>query len=89
MGTCSLLEVVASYMYRLSSHAANVHICNDEVSSDSFLSKLGIRDLDVVIHISRMRWFGHVERSTGWIAEVRKTNCSSTEETRHVKEYMG
>ena len=21
---------------------------------------------------SRMRWFGHVEHSTGWIAEVRK-----------------
>ena len=21
-----------------------------------------------------MRWFGHVERSTGWIAEVRKLN---------------
>ena len=23
---------------------------------------------------SRMRWFGHVERSTGWIAKVRKLN---------------
>ena len=23
---------------------------------------------------SRMRWFGHVERSTGWIAKVRKPN---------------
>ena len=21
-----------------------------------------------------MRWFGHVERSTGWISEVRKLN---------------
>ena len=41
-------------------------ICNvkakDEVSSDSLLSKLGIQDLDVVLRISRMRWFGHVER---------------------------
>ena len=49
-------------------------ICNvrakDEVSSNSLLKKLGIQDLDV----SRMRWFGHVERSTGWIAEVRKLN---------------
>ena len=58
---------------------AMIHwICNvrakDEVSSDSFLTKLGIQDLDVVLRTSRMRWFGHVERSTGWIAEVRKLN---------------
>ena len=25
-------------------------------------------------HISRIRWLGHVERSTGWIAEVSKLN---------------
>ena len=53
-------------------------ICNvrakDEVSSDSLLTKLGIQDLDEVLRTSRMRWFGHVERSTGWIAEVRKLN---------------
>ena len=53
-------------------------ICNvktkDEVSSDSLLSKLGIQDLDVVLCTSRMRWFGHVERSTGWIAKVSKLN---------------
>ena len=24
--------------------------------------------------ISRIRWLGHVERSTGWIAEVSKLN---------------
>ena len=28
----------------------------------------------MVLCTSRMRWFGHVERSTGWIAEVRKMN---------------
>ena len=53
-------------------------ICNvkskDEVSSDSLLSMLGIKDLDVVLRTSRMRWFGHVERSTGWIAKVHKLN---------------
>ena len=58
---------------------AMIHwICNvkakDEVSSDSLLTKLGIRDLNVVLCTSRMRWFGHVEHSTGWIAEVRKLN---------------
>ena len=49
-------------------------ICNvmakDEVSSDFLLSKLGIQDLDKVLRTSRMRWFGHIERSTGWIAKV-------------------
>ena len=53
-------------------------MCNvkakDEVSSDSLLSKLGIQDLDVVLCTSRMRWFGHVERSIGWIAKVHKLN---------------
>ena len=58
---------------------AMIHwICNvrakDEVSSDSLLTKLGIQDFDVVLRTSRMRWFGHAERSTGWIAEVRKLN---------------
>ena len=53
-------------------------ICNvkakDEVSSDSLLTKLGIQDLDVVLNTGRMRWFGNVERSAGWISEVRKLN---------------
>ena len=44
-------------------------ICNvkasDEVSSDSLLSKLGLQDIDVVLRSSRMRWYGHVERSKG------------------------
>ena len=26
------------------------------------------------LHTSRIRWLGHVERSTGWIAEVSKLN---------------
>ena len=45
----------------------------DKVSSDSLLSKLGIQDLDVELRTSK-RWFGHVERSTGWITEVSKLN---------------
>ena len=47
---------------------------NDEVSSDSLLSKLGLQNIDVVLRSSRMRWYGHVERSKGWIAQVRKLN---------------
>ena len=41
-------------------------------SKDSLLSKPGIQDLDAEPRISRIRWLGHVERSTGWIAEVAK-----------------
>ena len=47
---------------------------NDEISSDSLLSKLGLQDIDVVLRSSRMRWYGHVERSKGWIAQVRNLN---------------
>ena len=28
----------------------------------------------MVLRTRRVRWFGHVERSTGWTAEVRKLN---------------
>ena len=53
-------------------------VCNvrakDEVSSDTLLAGLGIRDLDVVLRTGGMGWFGHVERSTGWIPEVRRLN---------------
>ena len=47
---------------------------NDEVSSDSLLSKLGLKDIDVLLRSSRMRWYGHVERNRGWISQVRKLN---------------
>ena len=43
---------------------------NDNVCSHSLLSKLGIRNVEVVLRTSRMRWFGHVERSVGWISQV-------------------
>ena len=74
-------ETWAMTVATLNSMRRNVHsmirwICNvkakDEVSSDSLLSELGIQDLDVVLRTSRMRGFGHVERSTGWIDKVRK-----------------
>ena len=53
-------------------------ICNvkakDEVSSGSLLTKLGVRGLGVVLRAGGVRWFGDVERSTGWISEVRGLN---------------
>ena len=58
---------------------ARIHwICNvkvkDEFIQDSLFSKPGIQDLDVEPRTSRIRWLGHAERSTGWIAEVSRLN---------------
>ena len=54
-------------------------ICNvrakDEVSSDYLLTKLGIQDLDVVLHTSRIR-------ST-------QAECGCTEKIWQAKEIMG
>ena len=38
---------------------------------------LGIEDLSLIIRRSRLRWFGHVERSEGWINRVRKMKVVS------------
>ena len=50
---------------------------NDKACSQSLLSKLGIRDVKVVLRTSRMRWFGHVERSVSWISQVRKLDLDT------------
>ena len=45
-----------------------------KLAQTPLLTKLGIQDLDVFLRTSMVRWFGHIERSTGWIAEVPKLN---------------
>ena len=50
---------------------------NANVCSYSLLSKLGIRDVEVVHCTSKMRWFEHVERSVGWISQVRKLDLDT------------
>ena len=53
-------------------------MCNvttkDEISSDSLLAKLGLQDIEDVLRSSRLRWFGHVERSNSWISQIRELN---------------
>ena len=61
---------------------AMIHwMCNieikDNVCSHSLLLKIGIRDVKVVLCTSRLRWFGHVERSVGWISQVRKLDLDT------------
>ena len=50
---------------------------NDNVFSHTLLSKLGIRDVEVVLRTGRMRLFGHVKRSVGWISQVRKLDLNT------------
>ena len=50
---------------------------NNNVCSHSLLSKLSIRDVEVDHRKSRMRWFGHVEHSVGWISQVRKLDLDT------------
>ena len=75
--TWAMTEATLNRMRR-NDRAMICWICNvkakDEISSDSLLSMLGIQDLDVVLPTSRIRWFGQVERITGWIAKVCQLN---------------
>ena len=50
---------------------------NDNVCSHSLFSKLCIRDVEVVLCTSRMRWFGRVERSVGWISQMQKLDLDT------------
>ena len=49
-------------------------ICNiklsDNISSSSIFEKLWIADINISISQNRLRWFGHVYRSTGIINDV-------------------
>ena len=46
----------------------------DGISSAEMYSRLGLLDLSVVIRQRRLRWFGHVKRSSGAINWVRTMN---------------
>ena len=39
----------------------------DRVSGSSLLERLKIDSLETVLRVNRLRWFGHVQRSDGWI----------------------
>ena len=55
-------------------------ICNvksddvDTVSSNQLLAQLCLDDLNVILREKRLRWFGHVERSSGAIKTARDMN---------------
>ena len=45
---------------------------DERVGSAAVCEKLGISELDNAIAKRRLRWFGHVERSSGWINQCQK-----------------
>lgn len=49
---------------------SNVRL-RDQVSSESLLARLEISSLEDRLRLNRLRWFGHVERSDGWINRCR------------------
>ena len=44
---------------------------SDRVSLDSLYQRLGIAPLTTLLRSRRLRWFGHVSRSDGWINQCR------------------
>ena len=58
---------------------------NDEVSSDSLLSKLGLQDIYVVLRSSKTRWYGHVERIKGFISQVHNLNVVAQNISRKLR----
>ena len=45
---------------------------DERIGSAAVCEKLGISELDNAIVKRRLRWFGHVERSSGWINQCQK-----------------
>ena len=74
--TCTMMVVTMNHLLR--NNYAMIWNCNikarNDVSSDSLLSLLCMKDMDVLLRISRIRCFWHIERNTCWMAEIRKLN---------------
>ena len=49
-----------------------------EVRSASLLDKLGLDDINIIIRERRLRWYAHVERSTGAIRTTRDLMVEGT-----------
>ena len=52
---------------------------------ESLLAKVNLKSLADVMQKRRMRWLGHVGRSTGWNAKVRQLNVPAERTTGRPK----
>ena len=50
---------------------------DDDVPFETLLSQLQLRDVAEILQSGRLRWFGHIERSTSWISQIRSMSITS------------
>ena len=44
----------------------------DRISAEKLHAKLGIQNIESALRCHRLRWFGHVVRSSGWLSKVKE-----------------
>ena len=44
----------------------------DRISTEKLHAKFGIQNIEAALRCHRLRWFGHVVRSSGWLPKVRE-----------------
>ena len=44
----------------------------DRISAEKLHAKLGIQNIESALRCHRLRWFGYVVRSSGWLSKVRE-----------------
>jgi hypothetical protein len=51
---------------------------DDDTPIETLLSQLHLKKIDEILQTNRLRWLGHVERSSGWTSKVRGINVASS-----------
>ena len=76
LDACETLSMTADTLNYLRS---NYIPCHDPLTLQQYQSSLDSLfrryDIDVVSRISRVRWLGHIDHSTGWIAQTYTLVC--------------
>ena len=44
----------------------------DRISAEKLHAKIGIQNIESALRCHRLRWFGHVVRSSGWFSKIRE-----------------
>ena len=57
----------------------------DEVSSDSLCAMLGVQEVTAALHTRRLRWYGHVARSSSCINSITSMTIPSARRGRPKK----
>ena len=57
----------------------------ENTSFESLLSQVNLKNIADIMQKNRLRWLGHIERSSGWIAQVRQMNVTAERTTGRPK----